>query len=100
MDKPTYIGIDIGKFNNSCSAPTKRPKMFKNNGQGTAKLLHHCLQIAPANELFFVIEASSEYSNTCALTLLESSEARADIVPTICVTVFLRSKINAVKTAY
>ena len=32
---------------------------FQNNLQGTTKLLHHCCKIAPAQELFFVMEASS-----------------------------------------
>ena len=97
MDKPTYIGIDIGKFNNSCSAPTKRPKMFKNNAKGTAMLLHHCTQIAPVNELFFVMEASGEYCNTCALTLLELADTRVAITPPACVLGFIKSKIKRIK---
>lgn len=97
MDKPTYIGIDIGKFNNSCSAPTKRPKMFKNNAKGTAMLLHHCMQVAPVSELFFVMEASGEYCNTCALTLLGLAETRVAIVPPACVLGFIKSKIKRIK---
>ena len=97
MDKPTYIGIDIGKFNNSCSAPGKRPKVFKNNAKGTAMLLHHCTQIAPASELFFVMEASGEYCNTCALTLLELADTRVAITPPACVLGFIKSRIKRIK---
>ena len=97
MDKPTYIGIDIGKFNNSCSAPGKRPKVFKNNAKGTAMLLHHCTQIAPVSELFFVMEATSDYSNICALSLLELADTRVAIVPPACVNGFIKSKIKRLK---
>ncbi len=97
MDKPSYIGIDIGKFKNSCSAPGKRPRMFENNEKGTALMLHHCTQIAPANELFFVMEASGEYSNTCALTLLGLADTRVAITPPACVLGFIKSKIKRIK---
>lgn len=97
MDKQTYIGIDIGKFKNTCSAPNRKVLEFQNNEKGTAKLLHHCCQVAPAHDLFFVMEASGEYSNTCARTLLELADSRVAIVPPACVLGFIKSKIKRIK---
>lgn len=97
MDKQTWIGIDIGKFHHSCSAPGKRPREFKSNTAGIRKMLHHCTQVAPASELFFVMEATSDYSNICALNLLELADTRVAIVPPACVNGFIKSKIKRLK---
>ena len=98
MNNPTYIGLDIGKFTISCSAPGKRVRDFKNDRPGIRNMLQWCSLIAPANKLFFVMEATGGYCIFTASTLLDLADTRVAIVPPICIASFIKAGIKRTKT--
>ena len=97
MDKPTYIGIDIGKRQNACSAPNRKVKSFANTTSGVKSMLKFCTAIAAEENLFFVMEATSIYSFFTAVTLVGLAKVRVAIVPPACVLGFIKSKIKRTK---
>lgn len=97
MDKPVYIGLDIGKFTFSCSAPNRKPRDFTSNPAGVAAMLEFLATVAPPVELWFVMESTASYSAIMAGLLLKLADTRISIVPPICVTSFIKSKIKRTK---
>ncbi len=97
MDNLTYIGIDIGKRTNTCSAPGKKVRSFANTKSGIQKMLKFCSVVAPEQELFFVMESTSVYSLFTAHTLVDLAKVRVAIVPPACVLGFINSKIKRTK---
>lgn len=98
MGNPVYIGIDIGKYMVSCSAPGRNVRDFEATPEGCSSLLAMCSELAPAEELFFVMEATGSYSSAFATMLLaEAAELRVAIVPPACVLGFIKSGIRKTK---
>jgi transposase len=97
MDKSVAIGIDVGKFTLSCSAPNCKVQDFDNNRAGIGAMLEHCCRCAPPSRLLFVMEASGGYSEFAARTLLELVPTSVAIVPPICISSFIKSRIKRLK---
>ena len=66
MGKTVYIGLDIGKFQHSCSAPGAPARDFPNTSAGLGDLLKFCTKVATPAQLFFVMESTGEYSRAAA----------------------------------
>jgi transposase len=98
VDKAVYIGIDIGKFQHSCSAPGSRSRDFLNTDAGLRDMLDFCSSSTAPESLFFVMESTGEYSRATAQALLEFAPVRVAIVPPTCVLGFRNSRIRRTKT--
>jgi len=99
MGNLTYIGIDIGKYQLSCSLPGQKVVDFSNDRQGIQSLLKLARSLAvPLEQLCFVMESTGGYSAFTAETLLELADVKVSIVPPACVSGFKKSFISRTKT--
>lgn len=98
MSNPVYIGIDVGKFQLSCSLPQLKPREFANDRDGIQSLLALAVTLAPAEQLWFVMESTGSYSSFTAATLRELANVQVSIVPAACIKAFKRSGLARTKT--
>jgi transposase len=99
MGNLTYIGIDVGKRQLSCSLPGRKVVDFSNDRQGIQSLLKLAPSLAvPLAQLCFVMESTGGYSAFTAETLLELADVKVSIVPPACVIGFKKSYISRTKT--
>lgn len=97
MGKLSYIGIDVGKYTLSCSAPDRRVREFSNDIKGIRLLLQHASQACKDDELMFVMEATGVYSEKLAGLLTSLADVQVAILPPSCVVGFMRSKVFRTK---
>jgi len=97
MGNLIYVGLDIGKFQLSCSLPGRRVFDVTNDPAGIGELLRRAASLAPPERLCFVMESTSEYSSCTAETLLELAPVQAAIVPPACVNGFKRAGLVRTK---
>jgi transposase len=99
MSNLTYIGIDVGKYQLSCSLPGRKVVDISNDRQGIQALLKMARTLAvPLEQLCFVMESTAGYSAFTAETLLELADVKVSIVPPACVIGFKKSGISRTKT--
>jgi transposase len=98
MSNPVYIGIDVGKFQLHCSLPQLKPREFANDRDGIQSLLALAVTLAPAEQLWFVMESTGSYSSFTAATLRELAHVQVSIVPAACVNAFKQSGLARTKT--
>jgi transposase len=97
MSNFTYVGIDIGKKLLSCSLPGRKPFDLSNDLEGIRSLLGLATALAAPGQLCFVMEATGEYSNFTAATLLELAPTQVSIVPPVCITGFKQAGLTRTK---
>ena len=99
MGNLTYIGIDVGKYQLSCSLPGCKVVDYSNDHKGIQSLLKRVRSLAvPHEQLCFVMESTGGYSAFTAETLLELADVKVSIVPPACVSGFKKSGISRTKT--
>jgi len=98
MGNPTYIGVDVGKFQLSCSLPKLKPCEFANDRDGIQSLLELAATLAPAERLWFAMESTGGYSAFTAATLRELADVQVSIVPPACIQGFKLSRLSRTKT--
>jgi transposase len=98
MSNRTYIGVDVGKFQLSCSLPKLKPCEFANDRAGIQSLLKLANTLAPAEQLWFVMESTGSYSSFTATTLREVADVQVSIVPAACIRGFKQSGLSRTKT--
>lgn len=97
MSNFTYVGIDIGKKQLSCSLPGRKPFDLANDHAGIRSLLGLASALAAPEQLCFVMEATGEYSNFTATTLLELASTQVSIVPPVCIAGFKQAGLTRTK---
>jgi transposase len=97
MSNLVYIGLDVGKFQLSCSLPGSKPFDIVNDPAGIGALLRRAKELAPPEQLCFVMESTGEYSTCIAETLLELAATHVAIVPPACINGFKQAGLTRTK---